>query len=79
MKQEHQVKKNTTESEAERLEKSQANTQSEIREGQENSSILSDTNEGDNELPRIIQQDIKSNSQEEYLEDRNTKRKNDNE
>lgn len=79
MKQENQVKKNTTESEAERLEKSQANTQSEVREGQENSSILSDTNEGDNELPRIIQQDIKSNSQEEYLEDRNTKRKNDNE
>ncbi len=79
MKQEHQVKKNTTESEAERLEKSQANTGSEIREGQENSSILSDTNEGNEELPRIIQQDIKSNSQEEYLEDRNTKRKNDNE
>lgn len=79
MKQENQVKKNTTESEAERLEKSQANTQSEIREGQENSSILSDTNEGNEELPRIIQQDIKSNSQEEYLEDRNTKRKNDNE
>lgn len=79
MKQEQQVKKNTTESEAERLEKSQADTQSEVREGQENSSILSDTNEGDDELPRIIQQDIKSNSQEEYLEDRNTKRKNDNE
>lgn len=79
MKQEHQVKKNTTESEAERLEKSQADTQSEVREGQENSSILSDTNEGNDELPRIIQQDIKSNSQEEYLEDRNTKRKNDNE
>lgn len=78
MKQEHQVKKNTTESEAERLEKSQANTGSEIREGQENSSILSDTNEGDNELPRIIQQDIKSNAQEEYLEDRNTKKENDN-
>jgi hypothetical protein len=63
-----------TESAAEQLEKKQANSQSEIREGQENSSILHDNNEGDNELPRINKQDISSTSQEEYIEDRNTKK-----
>ena len=62
------------ESEAEKLEKNQASTQSEIREGQENSSILHDNNEGDKELPRINKQDISSTSQEEYIEDRNTKK-----
>ena len=59
---------------AEQQEEKQASTQNEIREGQENSSILHDDNEGDKELPRINKQDISSTSQEEYIEDRNTKK-----
>lgn len=65
-----------TQNKAEDIEKSQANTGSEVREGQENSSILHDENDGNAELPRdVTQQDISSTSQEEFIEDKNTSKK----
>ncbi len=59
------------------LEKSQAHTGSEVREGQEDSSILEDKNSGKEKYPNI-EEDKSSSSQEEYIDnDKNTTRQDD--
>lgn len=64
------------ENKAEAIEQSQADTQSEVREGQEDSSILHDNKKDKNELPRdVTSKDISSTSQEEFIEDKNVTRK----
>lgn len=55
------------------IEETQANTQSAVREGQENSSILHDQPEVNNELEGPHHRDVSSSSQEEYIDnDQNT-------
>ena len=50
------------------LEETQAVTQSAVREGQEDSSILHDTVEPDNELEGQHNKDIRSGTNEEYIQ-----------
>jgi len=75
--QDQETQKNPlTENKSEAIEQSQANTQSEVREGQEDSSILHDNKQEENELPRdVTKKDISSTSQEEFIEDKNVTRK----
>lgn len=55
------------------VEETQANTQSAVREGQENSSILHDQADSDNALEGPHHRDVSSYSQEEYIDnDKNT-------
>ncbi|MEO6001043.1 MAG: hypothetical protein ABIN89_29605 [Chitinophagaceae bacterium] len=56
-------------------EKTQAHTGSKVREGQENSSILHDKKDPDNEIQDVTKKDISSTSQEEFIDDdANTKK-----
>ncbi len=58
-------------------EESQAKTGTEVREGQEDSSILHDKQDPNKELQGTVHKDVSSTSQEEFIEDRNTKKEND--
>ena len=56
-------------------EKAQADSGSEVREGQENSSILHDKKDADKEIQDVTKKDISSTSQEEFIDDdENTKK-----
>ena len=73
MQESQETRKNPSGDSQDDLEKAQANTGSEVREGQENSSILHDQDQEDKELPKDIKKpDISSTSQEEFIEDKNT-------
>ena len=56
-------------------ESSQARTGTEVREGQEDSSILHDEHDETKELNGPIHKDDRALSQQEYIEDRNTSKK----
>ncbi len=80
MLQNQETQNNPLKNKAGDLEDAQADTGSAIREGQGNSSILHDKDDEDNELYRDVKsKDISSTSQEEFVEDRNTKKKTDDE
>ena len=53
-------------------ENTQATTGSEIREGQENSSIHFDNEDPAGKLPKINEDDMQRDNQEEYVSDQNT-------
>ncbi len=79
MQQNHETQQNPlshpSENHTDNKENLQAETGTEVREGQENSSIAHDENEGNKQLPRDVKHhDISSVNQEEYIEDRNTKK-----
>ena len=56
-------------------ESKQALTGSDVREGQEDSSILHDEHDETKELNGPVHKDDRALSQQEYIEDRNTKKK----
>ncbi|HZG23400.1 MAG TPA: hypothetical protein VEZ17_02410 [Chitinophagaceae bacterium] len=58
-------------------EESQARTGTAVREGQEDSSILHDKEDPNKELTGTLDKDVSSTSQEEFIEDRNTKKDDD--
>ena len=68
MKQNKKANKKSPVKNADDLEKNQSKTHSEVREGQENSSILHDENEDNTELHRDVRKpDNKSGNQEEFI------------
>jgi hypothetical protein len=68
-----QLSKNSDGRGSSKAEESQAKTGTEVREGQENSSILHDKEDPYNELTGTVDKDVSSTSQEEYIDnDKNT-------
>lgn len=58
------------------LESTQASTGSEIREGQENSSLHYDQEDPKGDFPKINEDDMQRDNQQEYVSDQNTLKQN---